>query len=151
MSTQPHHQMIRTLSCLTGVVACAFYLLPIAFSAEASKYQLPDCYAELGGNTTGKRVRELLYHAIVTAMKSGDTKYSCELEKVARELAKEGSAAMPERKALYDEGPKHTLNLKKAVAQWEDWAKLRTMGKMSEFGCNLLFGRYHYRVACVFQ
>ncbi|RCN52996.1 hypothetical protein ANCCAN_00993 [Ancylostoma caninum] len=136
-----------------------FYLLPIAYAAEASKH-VPECHTK-GGVSGRNDNQRRLYNEIVAGTKRHDMKYDCGLENIARHIAIEGLRKVPEQYVLYSEGGRKAMNerqiLDKVVAGWKSKRQLQKMGNKAEVGCYLWLTRSNwqpiqnlYRVACVF-
>ncbi|EYC17040.1 hypothetical protein Y032_0031g2245 [Ancylostoma ceylanicum] len=135
------------MSSYTALLACAVYLLSITCFADASKHALPDCQTII---TMGKHLRGILYDEVVAAIKKDNMEYDCKLEKIAFQLARNGISSMPERNAVYGESPRsERLNLKSIVQGWK--YELQLMVEETKFGCIVLDGKKHFKVACVFE
>ncbi|RCN52994.1 hypothetical protein ANCCAN_00991 [Ancylostoma caninum] len=112
------------MSHVTSLIACAFYLLSIAYATGASKHELPACQGE-GGDSDSNSNRRLLYNAILYATKGNKVMYSCELEDIARENAVVGikNTQWPEKDLLYSVGERNDLSEEKildmAFSEWK--------------------------------
>ncbi|EYB99279.1 hypothetical protein Y032_0123g1117 [Ancylostoma ceylanicum] len=132
---------------LVGFIAFVVYLL-----ASASAQTVPDCTKNNrwapGYLPELPMIRENFFHTI-DKIKKG-MRYSCYLEKLAHNLVKEPLECIGSPyKITFADGPTNLIKLGKIVNGWKD--QLTNMGRVREFGCNLLqFGDKH-RVACVYK
>ncbi|EYC20902.1 hypothetical protein Y032_0020g126 [Ancylostoma ceylanicum] len=145
------------MTSLITLVACGCYLLAIAPSTEAvetttKKNFVAICKKELGDKAINNpQARKMLFTEVQIAKGQWNNlmKYSCELEKLARNLVTEPPGIVGSKyRVTYDAG-KGTLNLKSSVKKWKD--QLQKMEKKTKVGCNFSKDDKQYKVACVFE
>ncbi|EYC20908.1 hypothetical protein Y032_0020g128 [Ancylostoma ceylanicum] len=147
------------MTSLITLVACAFYLLVITTSAEAEaaeeeskKKFMAECNEKLGDKAIGNpHARKMLFAEVQIAKGQWNNlmEYSCDLEKLARNLVTEPLGIVgPPYKVTFDAGD-GTLNLKDSAKKWKD--QLQKMGEKKKVGCNFSKGKKRYMVACVFE
>ncbi|EYC13064.1 hypothetical protein Y032_0045g1247 [Ancylostoma ceylanicum] len=134
---------------LTGLVACAIYLLSVAHNAGSIQV-LPECK---GNKAIAENVRRLLAVEVIVAKRQlPEPGYKCDLEFRAHQYVNTnpgGPEPMFGDNVVYSEGNDEKFNVEKVVGEWKDG--LEKMGDKSKFGCNLSIDDNRYKVACVFE
>ncbi|KAL6730466.1 hypothetical protein Aduo_001441 [Ancylostoma duodenale] len=129
---------------------CVFYLLSIAHSAEAYSLDVPRCEDELGEKAIPDHNDRYRLAGGVIAVKGQlhGPKYTCELEKLARNLVTEPAGIVGGGYEVTFDSGSGTPNMEDIANKWED--RLKNMSKKDRFGCNLSKRRNNYEVACVY-